>query len=268
MPQATQFQDADKYSKYLATCPGRLRSDLARQYLERFLPNPASQRRVLDLGGGTGAMSARLAKDGFQVVLLDSSDEMLRISRKEAEGAQVGDRITFCQADADQVRQLFAPNSFDIVICHNLLEYVADPSEIVQSITYILREDGVFSLLVRNRAGEVFKAAVKSSDWRLARETLSAHTVLDSLFGKPVRLFDPPEIREMLAEAGLNVVAQFGVRVFSDYRETAPADPAPETYAHLLDLEFTLGSHPQFAAIARYIQIIARHSRSSQMSER
>jgi S-adenosylmethionine-dependent methyltransferase len=190
----------------------------------------------------------------------------LRGKGRASLASQVGDRITFRRADAGQVGQLFAPNSFDIVICHNLLEYVADPGAIVRGTSNILRQDGLFSLLVRNRAGEVFKAAVKSSDWRLVRENLSAQTVLDSLYGKPVRLFEPAEMRGLLAEANLSVLAQFGVRVFSDYRE--PADPDPETYGQLLDLEFTLGSHPQLAAIARYIQIIARHSRSSPMSER
>jgi ubiquinone/menaquinone biosynthesis C-methylase UbiE len=81
MLKATQFQDADNYSKYLKTYSGRVRSDLAWENLQRFLPDPATRRRVLDLGGGTGAMSVRLAKKEFQVALLDSSEEMLAIAR-------------------------------------------------------------------------------------------------------------------------------------------------------------------------------------------
>lgn len=266
MLETTQFQDADKYSEYLRTSSGRLRSDLAWKNLEGFLPDPVRQQRVLDLGGGTGSMSVRLARKEFQVVLLDSSEEMLGIAQKEAKASGVAERISFRNADAGQLRELFEPESFEIVVCHNLLEYLADPAAIVRAISNVLRKDGIVSLLVRNRGGDVLKAAIKSPDLGLAKKHLSAQTVVDSLYGKPVRVFDPAGVIQKLAKANLAVVAERGVRVFSDYRDLA--DPDPETYLRLLELEFTLGCQPQFAAIARYIQIIARHSGAAQVSER
>ena len=191
---------------------------------------------------------------------------MLGIARKEAEASGVVERISFRHADPGQLQELFEPESFDIVVCHNLLEYLADPGAIVRGISHVLRKDGFFSLLVRSRAREVLRAAIKSSELELAKKYLSAQAVVDSLYGKPVRMFDPADVVQMLVEANLGVVAKRGVRVFSDYREMA--DPDHETYLGLLELEFTLGSLPQFAAIARYIQIIARHSRAAQVSER
>jgi S-adenosylmethionine-dependent methyltransferase len=261
MLEATQFQDADKYSEYLRTCFGRLRSDLAWENLQGFLPDPARQRRVLDLGGGTGAMSVRLARKEFLVVLLDSSEEMLGIARKEGEASGVAERISFCHADAGQLQELFEAESFDIVVCHNLLEYVADPSAIVRGISYVMRKNAVVSVLLRNRAGEVLKAAIKSSDWELAKNNLSAEKVVDSLYGKPVRLFDSGDGLQMLSQARLGLVAEYGVRVFSDY--LGSADPNDETYRQLLELELILGARPQFAAIARYLQMIARLSSGS-----
>jgi S-adenosylmethionine-dependent methyltransferase len=266
MLQTTQFEDADKYSGYLRTFSGRLRSDLAWENLEGFLPDPARQGRVLDLGGGTGAMSLRLARKEFQVVLLDSSEEMLGIARKEAEASGVVERISLRHEEAGQLQGLFERESFDIVVCHNLLEYLDDAGAIVRAISYVLRKDGIVSLLVRNRAGEVLKAAIKSSDLELAKKHLSAQTVVDSLYGKPVRVFDPADVIQMLAKTNLAVVAERGVRVFSDYRDLA--DPDPESYSQLLELEFTLGAQPQFSAIAHYIQIIARHSGAAPVSER
>ena len=210
-------------------------------------------------------MSVRMARKEFQVVLLDSSEEMLGIARKEAEASGVAERIAFRQADASQLRELFEAESFDIVVCHNLLEYVADPSAIVGGIAYVLRKDGIFSLLVRNRSGEVLKAAIKSPDLALAKDNLSAQTVVDSLYGKPTRVFDLADAVQILASADLEVVTACGVRVFSDYRDLA--DPDAETYRHVLELEVTLGSQPPFAAVARYIQIIARHSRPARILE-
>jgi S-adenosylmethionine-dependent methyltransferase len=266
MPETTQFQDADKYSAYLRTFSGRLRSDLAWENLKGFLPNAARQRRVLDLGGGTGSISVRLARKEFEVVLLDSSQEMLGIARKEAAASGVVARISFRHADAGQLRELFEPESFDIVVCHDLLEYLADAGAIVRAISYVLTKEGIVSLLVRNRAGEVLKAAIMSADLSLAKKHLSARAAVDSLYGKPVRIFDPADIIQMLAEADLGVVAGRGVRVFSDYRDSA--EPDAETYRQLRELEFTLGAQPEFGAVARYIQMIARRSGASRVPER
>src|ERR1700678_351067 len=159
---AARFRDADKYASYLNTVAGRLRCDLAWENLRGSLPVKCSGLRVLDLGGGTGVVSVRLARMEFEVVLLDSSEEMLSIARKEAEASGVSARIAFRQADAGQLHNLLETGSFDIVVCHNLLEYVADPGAILRSIAQVVRKDAIVSVLVRNRAGEVLKAAIKS----------------------------------------------------------------------------------------------------------
>jgi S-adenosylmethionine-dependent methyltransferase len=260
--KTTHFQDAERYSSYLKTPLGRLRSELAWENLRSFLPNEASRPRVLDLGGGTGSMSLRLAKMGFPVVLLDSSEEMLGLARKEAEAGGITARISFLHEEANRLRDLFAAEFFDLVVCHNLLEYVANLEEIAAGIAHILRKDGVVSVLVRARAGEVLKAAIKSADWQFAKAALSAETVIDSLYGKPLRIFEPGVIVDSLSRAGLDVIAQRGVRVFSDYLD--PNDLADESaWKRVLELELILGARPEFAGIARYTQWIARQSSGS-----
>jgi S-adenosylmethionine-dependent methyltransferase len=266
MLETSQFQDADKYSAYLRTFSGRLRSDLAWENLQGFLPALARHRRVLDLGGGTGVMSVRLASKEFQVVLLDSSEEMLAIAQKEAEVSEVAGRISLHKSDADQLQKLFEPESFDVVVCHNMLEYVADPGAIVRSISRLLRKDGLVSLLLRNRDGEVLKTAIKSSDLELAKNSLSAETVVDSLYGKPLRVFDLADVRHMLTQANLDIIEEFGVRVFSDYMDSTNVNG--ESYRKVLESELVLGARPQFAAIARYLQVIARPTNASQISQR
>lgn len=198
---------------------------------------------------------------GYEVVLLDSSEQMLRIARQQAEACGVTPRISFCHAETGQLRELFAAESFDVVVCHNLLEYSEDPATTVCDIARVLRMSGVLSVLVRNRAGEVLKDAVKSRDWKLATADLTADTVVDTLYGNRMRLFVPTDLQEMLARGGLEVVAEHGVRVFSDYLDLeAPPDA---TYSQIFELESTLGARPEFFAIARYIQLIARRSRAS-----
>jgi S-adenosylmethionine-dependent methyltransferase len=265
MLDTSRFQDADKYAAYLKTPAGRLRSELAWENVRRFLPRNASKRRALDLGGGTGFASVQLARMGYEVVLLDGSEEMLRIARQKAEAGSVAARISFCHADTDQLSELFDAESFDVVVCHNLLEYAEHPSATVNDIAHVLRKDAMLSLLVRNRAGEVLKEAIKSHDWKLATGNLTAETVVDSLYGESVRVFAPAEVRDLLAQANLEVVAEHGVRVFFDY--LGLENLADAAYSQVFELESALGARPEFVAIARYLQVIARHPCTSSSKE-
>jgi S-adenosylmethionine-dependent methyltransferase len=265
MLDASRFQDADKYRAYLKTPSGRLRSELAWENVRRFLPHDVSKRRALDVGGGTGFASVQLARMGYEVVLLDNSEEMLRIAREQAQAGNAAARISFCHGDAGRLPELFDAESFDFVVCHNLLEYGENPSAIVRRIAKILRKDAVLSIMVRNRAGEVLKDAIKSRDWKLAVANLTAETVVDSLYGEPVRVFALAEVRDLLARARLEVVAEHGVRVFFDYLD--PENLADAAYSEIFELESALGQRPEFAAIARYIQVIARRSCASSSVE-
>jgi S-adenosylmethionine-dependent methyltransferase len=143
VPDSSRFQDADKYAAYLKTATGRLRSELAWENLRRFLPRDASEHRALDVGGGSGFASIRRARMGYGVVMLDGSEQILRIARQHAEVCRVTPRISFCLAETGQLRELFAAESFDLIVCHNLLEYTDNPSTTVRDIAHVLRRNSV-----------------------------------------------------------------------------------------------------------------------------
>jgi len=253
-----RFQETDKYAAYLRTTEGRLRFDLGWANLQPFLPVVVGRKRVLDVGGGTGIFAVHLAELGFEVEVLDDCEPMLAMAAEEAKARGLSGRMSFRRGDAARLTDLFRPSSFHAVVCHNVLEYTEDPLAVLCGVTHVLKKDhnSVVSLLVRNRFGEVLKAAIKAKDWQQAKAALVASTVLDSLYGIPVRLFEPACFRTIVKEAGLKVAADYGVRVVSDY--LGAEELAEDAYQGLIDLELLLGSQPQFAAVARYTQVIAR----------
>jgi S-adenosylmethionine-dependent methyltransferase len=255
--RAERFHEAGKYAEFLRTSAGRLRTDLAWANLLEFLPVPQGCR-ALDVGGGTGVFTIRLGEMGFDVALLDLSESMLALAKNEADEKQLRGRIRFHIGDASRLADLFEPASFDAVICHNVLEYVDDSPAVLRNLAPLLKQDGksIVSLLVRNRWGEVLKAAIRDRDAKRATSALQAETVLDSLYGQPVRLFDPDDFRKMVEQAGLEPLAVRGVRVVSDYLEGEALTGA--AYKALLDFELVVGAQPQLAGIARYTQVIAR----------
>ena len=121
--------DASRYAAYLETPEGRLRKDLTFANLQEFLPRSAGVNplRAFDVGCGTGATAVRLARLGVHVTLLDSSPTMLSVAERTAVEAGVSDRITVKLGDAAELADILQIGRFDIILCHNLLEYVDDP---------------------------------------------------------------------------------------------------------------------------------------------
>src|SRR6202171_3924571 len=137
---------ANQYAAYLETPEGRLRSDLAFANLQDFLPLQAKASLcALDLGGGTGAAAVRLAQLGIHVTLLDSSPAMLDIAKRAAHEAGVTDKVVLQHGDTAQLANLFHTRSFDVILCHNILEYCDDPGAVLRGAARALR--GFSSLL-------------------------------------------------------------------------------------------------------------------------
>jgi 2-polyprenyl-3-methyl-5-hydroxy-6-metoxy-1,4-benzoquinol methylase len=252
-----RFQSgADKYAAYLETPEGRLRLDLAFANLQDFLRRPMQSLQALDLGCGPGATTVRLARLGIHVTLVDSSLPMLDLAKRAAREAGVIDKIELKQGDVAQLANLFHAGSFDVILCHNILEYVDDPVAVLRGAARALRDSSaILSVLVRNQAGEVLKAAIQAGDLTAAEDNLTAEWGHESLYGGRVRLFTADSLHAMLKAASLAVTAERGVRVISDY--LPPEVPRDAEYKRIFELERKLGRRPEFAAIARYTQCLA-----------
>jgi S-adenosylmethionine-dependent methyltransferase len=251
--------DADKYAAYLETAEGRLRLDLAFTNLQEFLPVQQSNNSLcgLDLGCGTGATAVRLARLGVHVTMLDSSLAMLELAKRKALEKGVSERVTLKQGDASELSSLFNVGSFDVILCHNLLEYVEDPGAVLRGAVRLMRfPAAILSVLVRNQAGEVLKAAIQTGDLAAAEAALTADWGEESLYGGKVRLFTLDSLEPMLIDASLTLIARRGVRTVADYLPRQISRSAE--YERLFALERKLGTRAEFAAVARYTQCLAR----------
>ncbi len=250
---------ATQYAAYLEAPEGRLRLDLAFANLQEFLRQATRSSHALDIGCGTGATAVRLARLGVHVTLLDASLPMLDFAERAALEAGVMDRVTLKHGDAAQVATLFDAGSFDLILCHNVLEYVDDPGVVLRGAARALRDPtGALSVLVRNQAGEVLKAAIQGGDLAAAEDNLNAEWGNESLYGGRVRLFTPEILHAVLRESSLAATTERGVRVISDY--LPPRVSRSDEYERIFELERKLGRRPDFAAVARYRHVLAHHA--------
>jgi SAM-dependent methyltransferase len=182
---------------------------------------------------------------------------MLDIAKQAAEKADVADKVILQPGDAMQLTNLLPAASFDVILCHNVLEFLDDPIKVLCGAARALRDSSsILSVLVRNRAGEVLKAAIQAGDLAAAENNLTAEWGQESLYGGPVRLFTPDGLQAMLKAASLGMTAERGVRVLADYLPAQISRSAD--YQRIFELERKLGCGAEYAGVARYTQCIAR----------
>lgn len=104
--------------------------------LERLVPG-AADRRVLDLGCGTGEQALRLAAAGCDVVGTDVLEAML--SQASAHAARLGltERVMFVHGTLPR-----SGGPFDDILCLNVLDHVEEPLPLLQAMTRLLADGG------------------------------------------------------------------------------------------------------------------------------
>lgn len=96
---------------------------------------PAPGERILDLGCGTGHLTAEIASSGADVVGLDRSRGMLETARAEYPD------LPFVRADA---RRFAFAESFDAVFTNATLHWIDEPERAFESVASVLRPGGRF----------------------------------------------------------------------------------------------------------------------------
>lgn len=117
---------AEYYDKVL---PAHVEEHYFRKRM-RFFAGILGSGRVLDVCSGTGRISEGLIERGFDVVSLDSSENMLSI-RKGAIGYQPVKGLSY--------ELPFEGDTFDLVVCIAALHHVAEKDKVRQTIEEMKR---------------------------------------------------------------------------------------------------------------------------------
>jgi trans-aconitate methyltransferase len=105
----------------------------AADMLELLAPRPGE--RIIDLGCGTGPLTAMIAERGAHVIGLDQSPEMIAAARSQFP------KIQFELADATSFK---APEEQDAIFSNAVLHWVHPPEAAVAAIARALRPGGRF----------------------------------------------------------------------------------------------------------------------------
>ncbi|MGY1638008.1 class I SAM-dependent methyltransferase [Geodermatophilus sp. SYSU D00742] len=219
--------------------------------------------RVLDVGGGSGNSAVRLAQMGHEVTVVDPSADALATLHRRAETAGVAPRVRGVQGDGDLLHEVVpagegAEGSYDLALCHSVLEVVDDPATTLREIARALRPGGTASIAAANRAGAVLARA-------LAGHPVEALALLedrDPAGGagrqpgatRPARRrFAPDDLLALVEAAGLQPGTWRGVSVVADLLDIGSgADPAA-----VRRLELALAGSSPYRDVAAGLHVLA-----------
>jgi SAM-dependent methyltransferase len=104
-------------------------------------------RSVLEVGCGAGVDLARFAKGGAEVTGVDLAPSAIELAR--ANFSQQGLRGRFEVADGEHLP--FPDNSFDLVYAHGVVQYTANPRQLVEECRRVVKPGGEAVFQVYNR---------------------------------------------------------------------------------------------------------------------
>ena len=116
-------------------------------------------KRILDFGSGIGVTANYYAAENDVVAVEPSEESVL----------QRWDDYSYSQIiGSTEALRTMEDESFDVIFCHNVLEYAPDRENILQEFYRLLKPQGIISLVKHNRPGRVMQMVVLLNEFEKA----------------------------------------------------------------------------------------------------
>ena len=213
--------------------------------------------RILDAGGGNGYASIPFAQTGCQVVVADYSEAMVNDGQKLMSELGLDTSVSFVLTRLEDLSTVIHDQDFDLVLCHNVLQYVESSPVVLRSILRPLKSQGTISITCLNRYSIAYHQAFLRGDLQAAKAAIGA-TETNTIFESTARALAVDEAVEMLEGQGCIVQADYGLRCMFDYWGDNERKAEPDTLAQLEELELALSAEYPYKLLARFFQVIAQ----------
>jgi S-adenosylmethionine-dependent methyltransferase len=237
---------------------GRLRYSVVAANLARHLGD--RPLRVLDMAGGNGKDAVRLAARGHHVTVVDVAPVSLTGAKELAAELGVAELIEVHEGDAHDAAEMFADRSFDLLLCHNLLQYVPDRPQVVQALASRLAPGGLISVVGPNAYAVPLEAAIRELDLDTALDAVDAKVKPNQVYGRDIPVLTAEEISGNLREAGVEVIGRHGVIAVCHLIADNDIKHDPEFFAKLEKLEIMLSDRMPYPHTARMFHLIGRRA--------
>lgn len=201
-------------------------------------------KRILDFGSGEGITANHFAKRNL-VVAVEPSEKMLSNRWEDYKYEQL-------IGDVSKLSEL-EDHSFDLIVCHNVLEYIDDKEQIINELYRLLKTGGTLSIVKHNRAGRVMKMTVLLDDMEKANDLLDGNDGVSSRFGA-IRFYEDEQIAKW--NKGLKLIDTFGISTFWDLQQNQEKHGTEEWQIRMMQLEMRVSKIEEYRKIAFFHHLI------------
>lgn len=195
-------------------------------------------KRILDFGSGEGITANYFAASN-EVIAIEPYEEMLKNAWTDNEYKQIIGDVKSLSAYEDEY--------FDMIICHNVLEYIDDKEEVVKELARVLKKDGLLSVAKHNRNGRVMQMAVLLDDMDKANALLNGEDSSASKFGA-IRYYEDEDISRWSPE--LKLQSNLGIRTFWDLQQNQEKHDTEDWQQKIMQLEMRVSKVDEYRSIA------------------
>ena len=201
-------------------------------------------KNILDFGSGEGITANHFAGNN-NVVAIEPWNEMLKNRWKDYEYRQI-------QGDVSDLLE-FDENTFDVILCHNVLEYIDEKEKVVNNLHRVLKTGGTLSIVKHNRAGRVMQMAVLLDDMEKANDLLDGKDGMSSQFGA-IRYYEDEQIEKW--NKRLKLLDSFGIRTFWHLQQNQAKHATEEWQARMIQLEMRVSKIDEYRRIALFHHLL------------
>lgn len=242
------FDDiAAKFQKNIyGTTKGQLRHELLLHYLKNHTPLHQPGLDILDAGGGTGMMSGSLLQLGHRVELNDISAESVQMAKLRLQA------FPQFSCKVSSILELDQSKKYDLILCHAVLEWLAEPLPVINKLCTLLKPQGYLSLSFFNRHAHVLGNMIYGNFDYVEAGLPRKNTVRLN----PQQPHEPKMILQHFNSLPMTIIHQAGLRCFHDYLKDK--NQQVSHYQQLKNLELQYGGQEPFLWLGKYFHIIAK----------
>lgn len=202
------------------------------------------KKTILDFGSGFGITADHLAQNNAVTAI-------------EPNEALIGHRV--CNNNYRQIvgsigkLKEIPDNAYDVVVCHNVLEYMKDRVKLFDEFHRILKEGGTISLVKHNKLGKVMQKAVFEYNIEEALTLINNGNIISDTFGE-IDEYTNAEL-EKYVEGHFHIKKVYGVRMFFGLQRNE-IKAENDWMTKMLELECAAEEIPAFRDIAFFHHII------------
>ncbi|WP_241973824.1 methyltransferase domain-containing protein [Aliidiomarina iranensis] len=246
--------DVERFAKNIyETEKGRIREAVLSADLD-FLYQPISGSSdsaptCLDVGAGLGQINRLFAEAGYQVTHTDIAAEMVSSAADFHNQLGLQGQYRYIHSSVQNLSQAIGDEKFDVVLCHAVLEWLADPFTALSLLIERVRPGGWLSLMFYNiDAKRMANMIYGNFDYVNA-----GLKVKKKVRFSPNNPLKPDDILARLGQYPVSLITHSGVRCFHDYMRKPDHDAE-----QLLALELQYRKQSPYRQLGRYQHLLLK----------